>query len=80
VLGSLRAFAASRGVVPAQIALAWLWAQGPGVVPIPGTERTEWLEQNVAALAIQLSAAEVAELNSIFYEGAVRGGDAPPVR
>jgi len=58
--------AAARKCTPAQVALAWLLAQGADIVPIPGTKRRAYLEQNCAALDIQLSAEEVARLNAAF--------------
>lgn len=58
----VRAIAAAKGLTPAQLALAWLLAQGPGVVPIPGTRKITRLEENAAAVAVELSAAEVQEL------------------
>ncbi|WP_317201916.1 aldo/keto reductase [Janthinobacterium sp.] len=54
--------AAARGVTPGQIALAWVLQRGPDIVPIPGTKRRAYLEQNVAAAAVTLSAAETAAL------------------
>ena len=47
-----RAVAEAHGVLPGQVALAWVHAQGDDVVPIPGTKRVEYLEQNVAALDV----------------------------
>jgi aryl-alcohol dehydrogenase-like predicted oxidoreductase len=61
--------AQARGVAPAQIALAWVQGQGErlgvSVAPIPGTKRIKWLEQNVAALDIKLTANELAVLDSL---------------
>lgn len=59
----LREAAAKRGVTPAQIALAWLLAQRPTLVPIPGTTKRIRLEENIAASNIDLSALEIARLN-----------------
>ena len=53
-----------RGVTPGQVALAWLQAQGDDVVPIPGTKRRRYLEENVAALDVELSADDVARLEA----------------
>ena len=50
---------------PAQIALAWLLAQGPQVIPIPGTKRVGRLEENAGAGALELSAADLAELDDL---------------
>jgi aryl-alcohol dehydrogenase-like predicted oxidoreductase len=57
----------------AQVALAWLLARGPDIVPIPGTKRRTYLEQNVAAVEIELSADEVAGLERAFPAGAAAG-------
>jgi len=55
--------AAVKGVTPAQVALAWVHHQGPDVVPIPGTKRRRYLEDNVAAASIELTPAELDELS-----------------
>lgn len=75
---SLRAIAARRGVTPAQLALAWVLAQGEDVVPIPGTKRRKYLEENVSAVGLALSPSEIAEINAIFPAGAARGLRYPP--
>jgi aryl-alcohol dehydrogenase-like predicted oxidoreductase len=54
--------AAAHGATPAQVALAWVLAQGPDIVPIPGTKRRRYLEENVAAAAVTLTASELADL------------------
>jgi aryl-alcohol dehydrogenase-like predicted oxidoreductase len=54
--------AAEKGVTPAQLALAWVLAQGDDIVPIPGTKRRSYLEQNAAALDVHLTAAELDEV------------------
>ncbi len=58
---------------PAQIALAWLLAQGEDVIPIPGTKQRRWLQQNWQAATLSLSQAEVGYLNQIFARDAVHG-------
>ena len=60
--GRTAAAAAERGCTPAQLALAWLLARSPTMVPIPGTRSVAHLEENVAAAAIRLSAEEVRAL------------------
>jgi aryl-alcohol dehydrogenase-like predicted oxidoreductase len=65
--------ARARGVVPAQVALAWLLQQGPDIVPIPGTKRRVYLEENVAAAALQLTPAELHTLEAIGAPGSVAG-------
>jgi aryl-alcohol dehydrogenase-like predicted oxidoreductase len=53
------------GATAAQVALAWVLAQGPHVVPIPGTKKVRWLEENAAAAAVTLSADDLAELDAL---------------
>jgi aryl-alcohol dehydrogenase-like predicted oxidoreductase len=67
------AVARGKGVLPAQVALAWLLQQGTDIVPIPGTKRRTYLEENVAAAAIQLTPAELATLAAIGAPGSVAG-------
>lgn len=59
------AIAESRAATPAQVALAWLLAQKPWIVPIPGTTKIHRLEENVAAAAVELSAEELAKLDEL---------------
>ncbi len=58
----LRRIAARRGVTPAQLALAWLLAQKPWIVPIPGTTRLHRLEENIAAADVSLTAEDLREI------------------
>ncbi len=69
--------AAEKGITPAQLALAWLLAQGEDVVPIPGTKRKERLEENLAALAVQLTAQDLARLDEALPRGAAAGARYP---
>ncbi len=62
IVSAIEAVAAAKGATPAQVALAWVHAQGEDVVPIPGTKRRRYLEENVGALDIGLSAADAARL------------------
>ena len=73
LLAPLEKIAADRKCTPAQVALAWLHAQGADIFPIPGTKRREYLEQNVAAAAIKLSSDEIAALTSAFPPGVTAG-------
>lgn len=70
IVNEVRAIADVRAVMPGQIALAWLLAQGPDIVPIPGTNRRIHLEENVAAANLRLSALEIARLNNAAPGGA----------
>jgi aryl-alcohol dehydrogenase-like predicted oxidoreductase len=65
----VREIAATRDATPGQVALAWLQAQGDDVVPIPGTKRRKYLEENVAALELELSADDVARLEGLTPVG-----------
>jgi len=72
-VAAIEAVARDKGCKPGQVALAWLLAQGPDIVPIPGTKRSERVDENVAALAVTLSADEVALLSSALPPGAAAG-------
>jgi aryl-alcohol dehydrogenase-like predicted oxidoreductase len=69
----VRAIAARRGVKAGQLALAWVMSKGRDLVPIPGTKRRTYLEENAAAAEIALSPAEVAELEAAVPQDAVAG-------
>ena len=66
-----------KGVTASQLALAWVLAQGQDIVPIPGTKRRKYLEQNAAAAEIILSQEELAELGDIFPQNAASGARYP---
>jgi aryl-alcohol dehydrogenase-like predicted oxidoreductase len=70
---AVRALAAKRGATPGQLALAWLLHKGEDVVPIPGTKRRRWLEENVGAAALALSPEELASLDAALPPGKVAG-------
>jgi aryl-alcohol dehydrogenase-like predicted oxidoreductase len=70
----LRDLARERGCTPAQLALAWLLAQGDDIVPIPGTKRRTYLEENVAAADLTLSAADRARIEEAIPKGSAAGG------
>jgi len=69
----IRAIAASNGCTPAQLALAWVMAQGDDIVPIPGTKRRQYLEENVGALDIRLTPEELTEIDGLIPPGAAAG-------
>ena len=73
IVDHVRALAADRGATPAQVALAWLLAQQPFVVPIPGTRRRERLDENAGATALALSADDLADLNLLVDRVGVAG-------
>lgn len=66
VVEVVKALASARGATPAQLALAWVLAQGEHIVPIPGTQRRKYLEQNVGALDLTLTAEDLAEIDIAF--------------
>ena len=66
LLRPIEEIAAAKNCTPAQVALAWVLAQGDDIVPIPGTKRRAYLEQNCAALAVKLGKEEVARLSAAF--------------
>ena len=65
--------ASEKGCTPAQLALAWVLAQGNDIVPIPGTKRRKYLEENIAALDIKLTADELSRINEIAPPGIAAG-------
>ena len=65
--------ARQKHCTPAQLALAWLLARGRDIVPIPGTKRREFLEENVGALEVQLSAEDLARIDAIAPRGVASG-------
>ena len=69
----VRSLAEGKGVLPSQLALAWLLAQGNDVAPIPGTKRRKYLAENLGAVDVTLSADELAELDQAFPPDAVSG-------
>lgn len=73
LLNPLEEIAAAKGCAPAQIALAWVLAQGEDIVPIPGTKRRAYLEENVRAVDIKLGGADLAKLNEAFMPGSTAG-------
>ena len=69
----IEALAADKGCKPSQIALAWVLAQGEDIIPIPGTKQTARVDENLGALEVRLSPAEVAQLSAAFPKGAASG-------
>jgi aryl-alcohol dehydrogenase-like predicted oxidoreductase len=70
--------ARQKGCTPAQLALAWVLAQGEDIVPIPGTKRRRWLEQNLAALEVTLDETDLARLDAAFPPDVALGHRYPP--
>lgn len=69
----VKAIAAEKGVTPSQLALAWILAQGDDIVPIPGTKRRAYLEENVAATEIMLTPDDLRLLNEVAPKGIAAG-------
>jgi aryl-alcohol dehydrogenase-like predicted oxidoreductase len=73
VVAQLRRLAAEQGATPSQLAIAWLLAQGGDIVPIPGAERRRYLEDNVPALDVRLTAKELAAIEKVASRGVAAG-------
>jgi aryl-alcohol dehydrogenase-like predicted oxidoreductase len=73
LLRPVEELAKEKGCTPAQLALAWLLAQGSDIVPIPGTKHRKYLEENVGAVNVQLSDADIARISSAVPPGAAAG-------
>lgn len=69
----IAAIAAEKGCTPAQLVLAWLLAQGPDVIPIPGTKHRERLDENLGALELRLTAQDVTRISAAIPPGAAAG-------
>lgn len=73
LVAAVEEMAEAKGCTPSQLALAWVMAQGEDIVPIPGTKRIKYLEQNVAALEVTLTPEEIAHLSDALPIGAAVG-------
>ncbi len=73
LVAQVQQLAAARGCTPGQLALAWVLAQGEDIVPIPGTKRRRYLEDNLGALDVRLDAGELAALDAVFPRDAAAG-------
>jgi aryl-alcohol dehydrogenase-like predicted oxidoreductase len=73
VVDLLRRFAEKKNATPAQIALAWLLAQKPWIVPIPGTRNIDHLNENLGALDVQLRSADLRQIETALSELTVDG-------
>ena len=78
LVDQLSAIATIKGVTPAQIALSWLLAQKPWIVPIPGTTKRHRLEENLAAAAIELGSVERHAIDLALASITVKGDRYPP--
>jgi aryl-alcohol dehydrogenase-like predicted oxidoreductase len=73
----IREMATQKGCTPSQFALAWLLAQGEDIVPIPGTKRRHYLEENVGALRITLTESDLAQIAEVAPHGVAAGARYP---
>ena len=73
LVDKVKALAAAKGVSPSQLALAWVLAKGPNIVPILGTRRRKYLEDNARAVDVALSEAELADIDAAFPPDAIAG-------
>ena len=74
IVDLLRRFAEKKNATPSQIALAWLLAQKPWIVPIPGTRNIDHLNENLGAINVQLTPADLREIETAFSKIKVHGG------
>ncbi len=73
LVDKIKEIAVEKGCEPSQLALAWLLAQGEDIVPIPGTKRRRYLEENVGALDVKLTKADLARIDEVAPKGAAAG-------
>jgi aryl-alcohol dehydrogenase-like predicted oxidoreductase len=77
LVGRIGALAKAKGCTPTQMALAWILAQGDDVVPIPGTKRIKYLDENFGALGVRLTADDLAQIDAAFPAGSTAGARYP---
>ncbi len=77
VVARIEAIAREKNCTPGQLALAWVMAQGDDIVPIPGTKRRKYLEENVGALEVVLSAGDLKRIDEVAPKGVAAGGRYP---
>jgi len=73
LVAKVEEIAREKGCTPSQLALAWVLAQGEEIVPIPGTKRRNYLEENVGALNVKLTADDLRRINEVFPQGVAAG-------
>jgi aryl-alcohol dehydrogenase-like predicted oxidoreductase len=73
LVDQVRELAEGKGVTPSQLAIAWVLAQGDDVVPIPGTKRRRYLEENLGALEVELTGEDLAAIEKVTPRGSVAG-------
>ena len=75
----VKAIATEKGITAGQLALAWLLAQGDDIVPIPGTKRRKYLEENIGAATVTLTAEDIHRINAVAPQG-IAAGDRYPAQ
>jgi aryl-alcohol dehydrogenase-like predicted oxidoreductase len=73
LVAEVEAIAREKGCTPSQLAIAWVLAQGDDIVPIPGTKRRRYLEENARALDLALTAEDIGRIDAVMPEGAAAG-------
>ena len=73
LVDQINKIARKKGCTPGQLTLAWLLAQGPDIIPIPGTKKIKYLEENMAALSVELTSSETAEIREAVDNTQVHG-------
>ena len=74
VVARLKEIASEKGITPSQLALAWVLAQGDDIIPIPGTKRRKYLEENIAAAGVKLTKSDLARIEEAAPKGFAAGG------
>lgn len=77
LVSHVEALAKRKGCTPAQLALAWVLSRGEDVIPIPGTKKRKWLEQNLGALEVELTSDELSEIDRLAPKGVAAGSRYP---
>jgi aryl-alcohol dehydrogenase-like predicted oxidoreductase len=77
LVSEIQTIAREKNCTPSQLALAWVLAQGKDIVPIPGTKRLNYLEENAVAVEVQLSREELVRIDRVFPQGAAAGARYP---
>ncbi|GGM06525.1 aldo/keto reductase [Deinococcus aerophilus] len=80
LVAEVRAMAQEKDCTPSQLALAWVLAQGPNIVPIPGTKRVKYLEENLGALQVTLTPDDLSRMDAAFPPGTATGARYPDMR
>jgi aryl-alcohol dehydrogenase-like predicted oxidoreductase len=78
LVAKITELARHKGCTPGQLALAWVLAQGPDVVPIPGTKQINYVDENLAAAKVEFTPAELREIDAILPLGSAAGDRYPP--